>query len=68
MKIVKLLVVLIGCLLGYNGIDASALADTEQSCGPIKVPYEITAITTVPTTGQVILAGFYENALGYKQV
>ena len=70
MKIVKLLVVLIGCLLGYKEVSASALADTEQSSGPITIPYQITAIATknAAGAGKVIIAGYYENAAGYKQL
>lgn len=68
MKTVTLLLVLVGCLLGYNGADASALADLEQSCGPINISYEITAIATLPGSGKVVLAGFYINAEGYKQL
>lgn len=70
MKIAKLLLMLVGCLLKYTFISASALADLQQSCGPIKVPYEVTAIATkhAYAAGKVILAGFYQNAAGYKQL
>lgn len=68
MKSVKLLLMLVGCLLGYNLVYASALADTEQSSGPIKIPYQITATAIVPGSGKVILAGYYENSAGYKQL
>ena len=70
MKIVKLLLVLVGCLLEYSFIEASALADLQQSSGPIKIPYEIIAIATKHTyaAGKAILAGFYQNAAGYKQL
>ncbi len=70
MKIAKLLLVLVGCLLGYTVVDASAIADLEQSSGPIKVPYEITAIATknAAGAGKVVIAGFYKNSAGYKQL
>ena len=68
MKIVKLLLVLIGSLLGYTLVDASAIADLQQSSGPIKIPYQITATAIVPGSGKVVLAGYYVNAAGYKQL
>gem|GEM_PF-5440694 len=67
MKTAQLFCMLIGCIMGFVPVYA-ALADLQQSSGPLHVSYEITAITTVPGSGKIILAGFYKNIRGRRQL